>query len=110
MWMRASGLRRGFTNHCENADSIDDIVGGGAGTATATATAAAIPFVSSLPGCGIIYDNPPLGDYVDNRPPYAVYDMWAQNGQGGLSSVVDSALGRRCRRDTGNGPDKGRAY
>lgn len=31
LWRRASGLRRGFTNHCENADSIDDIVGGGGG-------------------------------------------------------------------------------
>jgi hypothetical protein len=24
--------------------------------------------------------------HVDKNPPYAVYDMWAQNGQGGLSS------------------------
>jgi hypothetical protein len=31
MWRRASGLRRGFTNHCDSADIIDDMVAGGAG-------------------------------------------------------------------------------
>jgi hypothetical protein len=31
-------------------------------------------------------------------------------GEEEVVKVVDSALGRRCRRDTGNGPDKGRAY
>jgi hypothetical protein len=30
------------------------------------------------------YDTPPI--LVGHQPPYVVYDMWAQNGQGGLSS------------------------
>jgi hypothetical protein len=31
MWRRARGFRRGFTNHCDSADIIDDMVVGGAG-------------------------------------------------------------------------------
>ena len=81
MWMRASGLRRGLTNHCENADSIDDIVGGGA------AAAAAIPFVSSLPRC-----------CVGER-------------RGGVVGVVVSLLGRLRKPEVREmGRDKGRAY
>jgi hypothetical protein len=30
MWRRARGFRRGFTNHCDSADIIDDMVFGAA--------------------------------------------------------------------------------
>jgi hypothetical protein len=42
---------------------------------------------------GIIYDNPPppLDDYVDKNPPYAVYDMWAQNGRGVIIESLETS-------------------